>query len=167
MVAPLIRAPETGMKEECPDRRAVCDWSAITFTELERLVKEQVPDSKFRQSALDRIAPRLDPTKPLVGEDEMAAAWVNLERAYDNSTFYLPNSVVDDWQKISCAADGAPYVARGLLLRIASFTSFTHPSSKQKHDFATALLDEKNCPGALGLSSIEKSRLKKLRDDPG
>jgi uncharacterized protein YjbI with pentapeptide repeats len=161
----FIVAPETGMKEECHDKRAVCNWSVVSFTELERLVKEQVPEGKLRQNALERIAARLDPTKSLMGEGEIAAAWINLINFdYTNPLPGLPNSVVEEWRKISCADDGqAPYVARGLLWRLVKFLQPRGPDSEQKHDLATALLDEKNCSGARGLSSSEKALLRKLR----
>jgi hypothetical protein len=105
-----------------------------------------------------------NPTKPLTDESEMAAAWANLKADISKPGSGSPDSVVEDWQKVSCAAEGAPYVARGLFFKMTRFISQRNLNSNQKHNLATALLDDKNCPGARGLSSSEKAILRKLRD---
>jgi uncharacterized protein YjbI with pentapeptide repeats len=70
------------------------DWTADSFAKLMRRIEEEVPKGDRRESALKWIA-NLDPAKPLDEEEEMAKAWVGLEKnAPPAATF---NSACDRW----------------------------------------------------------------------
>ena len=60
-------------------------------------------------------------------------------------------------KKVGCAAEGAPYVIRGLMR-----VTWGNPS--QAAGIASAFLDETKCPGARGLSEGNKEKLREIRD---
>jgi hypothetical protein len=68
------------------------------------------------------------------------------------------------WQETGCAAEGAPYVLRGFLVRLESESSPFSAQSTQLYKLATAFLDEEHCAGAHALSESDKAKLKAIRD---
>jgi hypothetical protein len=105
---------------------------------------------------------RLDPKKALDGEDEMAKAWVELESSSPSLEVY-EKSLAEQWRATGCTADGAPYVLRGLLHQL-EFSNRFDEQSLELPALAAAFLDEEHCPGALGLSEVDKAKLKAIRD---
>lgn len=79
-IAKLATAP----KFVCKDPRKVmsdaCDWSKQAYEDLKRRVAEQISSDSRRQEAMERIE-RLDPTKPIEDESELAQRWIALTRS--------------------------------------------------------------------------------------
>jgi Pentapeptide repeats (8 copies) len=134
-------------------------WSVESFGKLKQLIAEKVPEDDLRSRAMDRIMSRLDPSKPLEGEDEMAKVWEEKARSFPTM-----KRLAEIWRETGCASQGAPYVLRGLLVRL-EFESFPFGAgSPQPRKLAAAFLDEEHCPGAHGLTDAEKAKLKAIRD---
>jgi len=114
-----------------------------------------------------RIEQRLDPdpTKTQKGEEEMAKVWATQSGSSPTQEVY-EKSLAEQWQKTGCAAEGAPYVLRGLLARLGNPRYWYSPfasDSPETPKLAAAYLD-KDCAGARGLSEAEIARLKAIRD---
>jgi hypothetical protein len=65
-----------------------------------------------------------------------------------------------------CEVRGAPYIVRRLIWSLDSNGDSDHKfvvNSPQRALLAAAFMDEKNCPGARGLSEEEKVRLANIR----
>jgi len=110
---------------------------------------------------MEKIEKRLDSTKPLEGEDEMAKDWAARERETPAPEAYA-KSLAGIWRELGCAAEGAPYVLHGLVAHLSSPVSPFRDQSDAAKDLAAAFLDEAHCAGALGLSEDDKARLKKI-----
>jgi hypothetical protein len=123
----------------------------------------------------ERIKQRLDPDKPLDGEDEMAKEWAGREHSSPAPEAFESRLAIV-WKQTGCAADGAPHVARELSrrLRTASdlarevpagswspFYSSFGRDSPEVPTLAAAFLDN-DCAGARGLSEAEIARLKEI-----
>jgi len=158
-----VTRPQTGPKGD------KCEWTAASFAELKQLITAEVPEgaSKF---AMYRIEHRLDPTKALEGEKEMAEIWAARERETPAPEVY-EKSVAELWRKTGCGADGAPYVLEALTIRLSipAATPFHYQSDAANHyqsdaakALAAAFLDEAHCPGAHGLSEADKAKLKEI-----
>ncbi|MGH6848685.1 MAG: pentapeptide repeat-containing protein [Methylocella sp.] len=161
-----IDVPKTGPKELCKDSELDCDWTPAAFEESKRLIAEQVVPLDKRRAAIHLIEQRLAPNKALKGEEEMAKVWADRERLSPTPDVY-EKSLVEQWRKTGCAADGAPYVVRALLNRLdnpkSPEISPFGADSPQKATLAAAFL-EKDCAGARGLSEAEIAKLKAIRD---
>jgi len=106
----------------------------------------------------------LDPNKDLDGEKEMAKNWIDHEqisrapsalRERANRKWYA--AVAQQWRTAGCAADGAPYVVRAILVRTRGL--FFPLESSEVRKVAAAFPDTEHCPGARGLSEAEKTKL--------
>jgi hypothetical protein len=165
--------PKTGPKYDCikNNEPSTCDWSSPqSFNELKQLIAEQIPEGDMRSYAMKRIEQRLDPSKALMGEDEMAKVWENKARSSPTTQIYEKH-LAGFWREIGCAAEGAPYVLRGLFAQLERsggrvFETPFRTQSPQKLVLAKAFLDEEHCPGARGLTEDEKAKLKEIRDRP-
>jgi hypothetical protein len=113
---------------------------------------------------MERIDRKLDPAKALDGQEKMAEVWKARANSSPARQVY-EKRLAEVWRETGCAADGAPYVIRGLVTLFEPRWS-APPISAQLEKLATAFLDEENCPGARGLSYNEKIQLKKIRDLP-
>jgi Pentapeptide repeats (8 copies) len=167
----LVGSPDTGPKYECTKNGelSICDWSPQSFDELKQQIAVQVPEGDKRSAALKRIE-KLDPTKALEGEYEMAKVWEAQARSSPATEAY-EKRLAGIWRETGCAAEGAPYVLRNLLVRLEwAFTSYFSPScavrNLQGPVLASAFLDEAHCPGARGLTDAEKAELEEIRDHP-
>jgi tetratricopeptide (TPR) repeat protein len=155
---------QPGPKYLCRDaaKDHACDWPVDTFERLKRSIAEQVPQDDLRNEALARIE-RLDPMKPLQGEQEIASAWA----AFSSASTEL---LADEWGAIGCDADDAPHVLRGLVtqwdLRYAYYPPAIERDSPEASALATRFLDQEHCAGARGLSEAERDQLRKIRDSP-
>jgi hypothetical protein len=69
-----VAHPETGPKGD------KCDWTAESFAALKQRIAKEVPESRIKHEAMERIERLLDPMKALKGEDEMAKIWAARER---------------------------------------------------------------------------------------
>jgi uncharacterized protein YjbI with pentapeptide repeats len=140
-----------------------CSWSPESFNELKRMISEEVIDVARRHDATERIMQRLDPAKPLVGEDEIAKVWEYAARSSPPEELY-EKRVIGIWRETGCAADSGPYVVRAWLdvlgLKLPPFQAH----SLQLSTLAAAYLDEEHCPSARGLTDTEKAKLKEVRD---
>jgi uncharacterized protein YjbI with pentapeptide repeats len=134
--------------------------SVESFGELKQLIGEQVPEGDKGRDAMNWIAQSLDPTKALEGEDEMAKVWQSQAGSSPTPDVY-ENRLAGILRETGCAADGAPYVLRGLL---ANLDNRFGAQSPQPSALAKAFLDEEHCPGAHGLTDAEKAKLKEIRD---
>jgi uncharacterized protein YjbI with pentapeptide repeats len=152
--------PETGPKYECEKtaESSSCDWTPQTFDELKQLIAKHVPQGKERAYILNRFEQRLDPTKALTEEDEMAQVWEAQARSSPNE-----QQLAKLWREIGCDAEGAPYVLHGLLAQLKMGYAFDE-QSPQLATLAGAFFAEANCPGARGLSKSDKATLKEIRD---
>jgi hypothetical protein len=136
--------------------------SVESFEEHKKTIAEQVPEGDSRAAALKSVEQRLDPTKPLKKENEMAKVWADQERGSPNRQVY-EKSVSEQWRTAGCADDGAPYVLRGLLARLKVDSPFAG-DSREVSKLAAAFLDEAHCPGAHGLSETDKAKLNAIHD---
>jgi uncharacterized protein YjbI with pentapeptide repeats len=151
-----VIAPETtrSFVTNCSDNRTVCEWTTKEFGQLKWLI-EKISDPRTRSYALDRISV-LDPDKPLADETKMAAVWTELARAPPQGT--PPEKL---FEEIGCAADGAPYVIRSLLVSLRYRFGRDSPASAA---LAAVFLNEAKCAGAKGLSDEEKAKLREILD---
>ena len=157
-----------------------CDWTAASFAELNKLIAEKVPPKgKYEpvqgldvvgeevplnnmHAAMVRIEQRLDPTKALEGENEMAKIWAARERETPAPEVYA-KSLAGQWRELGCAAEGAPYVLPGLIRQLSDFHRPRLPDqSDAEKALVAAFLDEAHCAGAHGLSEADKAELKKI-----
>jgi hypothetical protein len=106
---------------------------------------------------MKRIEQRLDPTKALEGEDEMAKVWAARERETPAPEAY-EKSQIGQLREVGCAAEGAPYVLHRIIARL----NYSSDRSDDDRAFAAAFLDDAHCPGAHGLSEADKAKLKKI-----
>jgi hypothetical protein len=154
-----VAQPEIGPKA---DKVPKCDWTAAAFVALKKLIAEEVPEGDTRRGAMERIEQRLDPTKALEGEDEMAKVWAAREREAPAPEVY-EKSLAGQWRELGCAAEGAPYVLHGLVAQLISPAISPFPGqSDAASALAAAFLDEAHCRGAHGLSENDKAELKKI-----
>jgi uncharacterized protein YjbI with pentapeptide repeats len=79
-------------------------WT-VSFNKLKRGIEELVPEPR-RTAALAQIEPRLNPARPLKGEEEMAARWTELQSSPISDADYEKKLA-----EIGCDTKGAPYVA--------------------------------------------------------
>jgi len=156
---------ETGPVYECGKlpEVVICDWSAESFDALKRLITKQVPEGYFRREAMERIEARLDPSKPVEEKEDMAKFWEEKASSSPTKEVY-EKRVTEVWHEMGCAAEGAPYVLRGLLYRLEGLSSPFGYRSPQPSVLAAAFLDEARCSGARGLTEAEKAKLKEIRD---
>jgi len=141
------------------------DWNDYTFNALRQLIASSVPDGDKKSSAMDRIE-RLDPTKPLDRQDEMANIWAAREHMSPTPEAYA-KKLARLWRGLGCTAEGSPYVLQGLIIQLRyPDSSPFHGQSDAENALAPAFLDEAHCPGAHGLSEADKSFLKMLAAPP-
>ena len=139
----------------------MCDCTAASFAALKQRIAAEVPEGDIKHEAMEKIERRLDPTKVLKGEDEMAKVWAARERESPTPSVYA-KGLADQWHKTGCAAEVAPYVLHGLIAQLNDpFDSPLRGQSDAAKDLAAAFLDE-NCAGARGLSEADKAKLKKI-----
>ncbi len=155
-----------------------CDWTADSFAALKQLLKQVQGDwsgrregrSAFSYAAMrafkrmvekDAIEQRLDPTKALEGENEMAKIWAARERESPTPEAYA-KSLTGQWRNTGCTADGAPYVLHALLARLSRYNTPFRDQSGWARELAFGFLGERDCLGAHGLSEADKATLKKI-----
>jgi uncharacterized protein YjbI with pentapeptide repeats len=157
-----VVTPNSPAKEVSTDKENKCDWSATSWDKLIDRLKQQIPEGHVRHEAMERLTKRLDPSKPLEGEDEMAKAWA-LKASLSPTQEDYAKSLTGRWSKMGCAPEGAPYVLHGLVAQLTDpiFPRF-HDQSDVTTALAAAFLDEAHCPGAHGLSEADKAKLKKI-----
>lgn len=143
------------------DPANACEWTSGDLKHLEKIVESSVPealDDKMRENAVRRIKRALDPRTPLKGEREIAKIWERASSAPDG----YDNVLAEQWRAIGCAAEGAPYVVRGLIRQMDEERPFVE-NSEEKSKLAGAFLS-KDCIGARELSESEFPKLKTIRD---
>jgi uncharacterized protein YjbI with pentapeptide repeats len=153
-----IAGPETGPEADT----RLCVWTVDSLAALKRLLAEAAVGDTPAGEAFEIIEQRLDPPKALEREDEMAKIWAARERESPAPEAY-EKSLAGQWRELGCAADGAPYVLRGLITQLTNRDSsrFRDQSDVAKA-LASAFLDEAHCAGAHGLSEADKATLKKI-----
>ena len=162
--SPMVEAV-TDAKEKCQivSSDYICDWSASSTHKLEALITKEAPENEARQLLVERIDRQLNPKKPLDGEKEMATAWTAL-----NSSSPTPDNfekrLSQQWRATGCAANGAPYVIRGMIHILAGGDSPFGVQSSEPAAIAKAFLDKVQCTGSRGLSSEDSATLITLRD---
>jgi len=157
----FIDAPEPGPKYsglDCPIDKEPCDWSERSYATLRSLIETSVPLVDLRDQALQRIATLEKP--PYVADEGSAKAWTDLANESARSAGSYVNTLAKMFEKIGCAADGAPYVIGALTTRLYRFGR--NPS--EQAEVAAAFLDEAKCPGAHGLSEENRAKLREIRD---
>ena len=137
-----------------------CDWSAQRFRDLVSSIEATVPAGKLREAALERIKMRLNPETPLREAVDTAPEWHKLgaNSPTDDALDPARAEIVEARRVAGCAAEGAPYVIRGLLRRFAPV--FNQESEKI---LAKAFLDPVTCPAATQLSEDDKASLTAIR----
>jgi uncharacterized protein YjbI with pentapeptide repeats len=165
----MVARPITGSKE---DKNPQCDWTADSFAALKQLIAKEVPEGDNKRAAMERIEQRLNPTKALEGEDEIAKIWAAREHESPTPEVY-EKSLAEQWRTTGCAPFGAPYVLRELLSHLVISIvqlidgKLDQPFGKdspEKRKLAADFLD-KDCAGARGLSDGEiATSLKAIRD---
>jgi hypothetical protein len=145
------------------DTFSVCDWSLDEFKES---IAKGVPDGSVRRLAVER----LDPSKPVEGEEDMANLWARFARSSPLDEAYQ-DSLSQRWLEGGCDAEGAPYVIHGLLRRLSPTNAFEpfvfSLDAQHRKVLAAKFLDEANCPGARKLSNADKAALNAIRDGRG
>jgi uncharacterized protein YjbI with pentapeptide repeats len=134
-----------------------CDSLSLWLTQLEHIVASNTSSDEARRNAIGRIA-RLDPAKPVEGEQEIIAYWTELNAS---SLLASADSTVQQLRATGCAAQGAPYVARQMLDRFGTL------DTGQATKLAEAFLDVEHCSGAKGLTEAEKANLQEIRQSAG
>src|SRR5271166_6516895 len=143
----FIEEPESApkyQKLDCPALKSPCDWSAESYAAL----KSQIET----------------PEKPPYTPDEaLAAAWAALAGKSARAPKNYFETLAKTFEEIGCAAaDGAPYVARGLTLQLID----ARFSPAQETEMARVFLDDAKCPGARRLGERFKAQLEQIRDRP-
>jgi uncharacterized protein YjbI with pentapeptide repeats len=139
-----------------------CDWTATDFAGLKKLIAEEVPEGLMKRDAMKRIEQRLDPTKALEREDEMAKTWAARASEAPAPEAYA-KSLAGQWREAGCAAEGAPDMLHGLISRLSNpLSSPFRDRSDAAKALVSAFLDEAHCPAAHGLSEFDKATLKKI-----
>ncbi len=153
---------DTWVERPKADEIHECDWTAASFAGLKQLIAKEVPEGDTRRVAMERIEQRLDPTKALEGEDEMAKIWAAGEGKSPTPEAYA-KTLAGQWRELGCADEGAPYVLHALIVRLSipAISPFRDQSDEPK-SLAAAFLDEAHCAGAHGLSEADKAKLKWL-----
>jgi hypothetical protein len=143
------------------DKIHECDWTAASFAALKQRIAAGVPE-RAKRFAMERIEQRLDPTKAMEGEDEMAKVWAARESETPAPEAYA-KGIAGQWRELGCAAEGAPYVLHALIAQLSRpfISPFRHQSDAAEA-LAAGFLDEAHCPGARGLSESDKAELKKI-----
>jgi uncharacterized protein YjbI with pentapeptide repeats len=138
----------------------VCDWSDVWWSNFKKGLEHEIPERVLRAEVLKKLDPRLDPAKPLKDEAEMAQRWVELHNSSLTPSAY-EGELFNQWQRIGCAADGAPYVLTALIQRLRFHLSPFNYNSPQLARLAAEFFKE-DCAGARGLSENTKEILKAL-----
>jgi uncharacterized protein YjbI with pentapeptide repeats len=119
-----------------------CGWSDSDFIRLKQNIIQEVPKGPSRTKALARIQNRLDPFKPLNGEEAIVLIWADFS---SRKTQEYDKGLAEQWVAIGCAKEGTPYVLPRMLERIDS--AFTE-QSQQRLRLAELFLEDKHCDGA-------------------
>ena len=64
------------------DKMDKCEWTAASFAALKQDIADEVPEGANKRATMEKIEQRLDPTKSLEGEDEMAKFWTDRESEF-------------------------------------------------------------------------------------
>jgi hypothetical protein len=153
----------SGAKQFCGNRNGPvgCDWSDVWWSDFKKRIEHEFLQGAMSAEVLKRLDPRLDPAKPLNDEAEMTQRWAELQNSSLTSSAY-EGELFTQWQRIGCAADGAPYVLTSLIQRLRLHLSpFKQYNSPQLAQLEAEFLKE-DCAGAPGLSEDIKEKLKEL-----
>jgi hypothetical protein len=137
----------------------VCGFSPAAFATLKKMIGTEVPAGRFRDDALRRMA-RLDPDDQSIDAklDPPANRWKEFEAAPPDRDEF-EKGLADIFNKIGCAADGAPYVVHYLTGWLGYRFA---PGSSHPAVLAQAFLDDTKCPGARGLTDADKAKLRDI-----
>jgi uncharacterized protein YjbI with pentapeptide repeats len=151
----VVAQPATSAKPN-PDKFEECDWTTAEFKGLKQLIKERLLEGDPKYTAMQGIEDALNIT--IEDEAEIAKDWAKHESESPSLDIYA-NTLAE----VDCAADGAPYVVRGLLWQLENleFGPLAR-GSPEMPKLAAAFLDTEHCPGARGLSQAEIAKLKAL-----
>ena len=152
----------SGPKQWCGNRNgpAGCDWSDVWWSDFKKGIEHEVLEGGTRANVLKRIDPRLDPAKPLKDEAEMAQGWAELQSSSLTQSAF-EEELFNQWQRIGCAAAGAPYVLTALIHTLRDQGSPFKYDSPQLARLEAEFLKE-DCVGGRGLSEDTKETLKAL-----
>jgi len=152
----------SGPKQWCGNRNgpAGCDWSDVWWSDFKKGIEHEVLEGETRANVLKRIDPKLDPAKPLKDESEMAQRWAELQSSSLTLNAY-EDELFNQWQRIGCAADGAPYVLTAQTRMLQHWRSPFRVDSVQPARLAAEFLKD-DCAGARGLSEDTREILKAL-----
>ena len=152
----------SGPKQWCGNRNgpAGCDWSDVWWSDFKKGIEHEVLEGETRANVLKRIDPKLDPAKPLKDEAEMAQRWAELQSSSLTQSAY-EEELFNQWQRIGCAADGAPYVLTAQTRMLQHWRSPFRVDSVQPARLAAEFLKD-DCAGARGLSEDTREILKAL-----
>jgi hypothetical protein len=143
------------------DKMDKCEWTAASFAALKQDIADEVPEGANKRAAMEKIEQRLDPTKSLEGEDEMAKFWADRERESLTPEAYT-KALAAQFRELGCAADGAPYVLHALIDRLSFQLEPFSGQSYEAKTLAAYFLDAAHCAAAHGLSENDKEELKKI-----
>jgi hypothetical protein len=91
-----------------------CEWPTESLNSLKGSIRQQIPSGWRLDAALMRLDRGLDPTKPLVGETQMAERRAKIESSSaDPTTVRAEQAKL--FRELGCALEGAPYVLTGLI----------------------------------------------------
>ena len=143
----------------------ICRWTETTLRDLKEEIGRVVPEGRYREAALTRLAPRLRPP-PAAPESEEAAidAWWNNPdtRPHSPTREAFEAEAAKHWQQVGCQPDGAPHIVTQLASRLTgSFPTPFDNDSPQLAALANAFL-AKDCAGAAGLSDALRAQLQRL-----
>jgi uncharacterized protein YjbI with pentapeptide repeats len=158
------------------------------FAALKGMIEPIAASGSPKGEALERALKQLDTLNPEdlsidAALDPPATRWGELAAASPRDEEY-ETALAASLQETGCAADGAPYVIRGLLRRLERTPERNVPNmprncrwgarfaAPREYVFSDAspypaalartFLDEKTCPGARGLSEEDKGRLREV-----
>lgn len=156
---------EMAPKHLCQDPKRVmsdtCDWSKEDYENLVRRAGEEVSSDGRRRDVLQQIE-RLDPTKPVENESDLAQRWVRLAASSRSKSAYQLG-LTQELTRIGCEPTGAPYVLEAIIHYMGSAWGPFDPNDRQAlSPLAAAFLDKEHCPAARSLSESSESTLREL-----
>lgn len=143
--------------------KTACEWSD---DDLRRVVAIPIRGSADQPAQIDPSGAGIpDPGKWSNDNQPISKAWEQV-KAMVPAANSEPVELVKIWRDIGCAANGAPFVADGLIKNakelIETLTAGAPQGSGQLlRGFEAALLNP-DCPGAAGISVANKSALHEL-----
>lgn len=152
----LLRSTVVSMAQ---DTRPGCQWNTAAYGSLLEAISDGMLSSDADRITRD-LAPRLNPQT--VSADDSAEDWKVAEEISTSTQQYpYPYLEVRTLVSLVCREDADLFATKGVVDQIKKRLS-KYP--KNEVDLASALLNSEKCPGAQGLSDVDKERLRGIKE---